>query len=147
MNLRTGAYDRKLLEVFGIEFIEPALPPLCRSMDCCGTVTDQVAEQTGLRAGTPVYGGMFDIDACALAVGAISSKELCMISGTWSINEFVSSEPIVSDAVQMNSLFCLDGKYLIEESSATSAGNSEWFLKKVLRLRPDDGMSIYEQAN
>ena len=70
-----------------------------------------------------------------------------MISGTWSINEFVSDAPVISREVQMNSLFCLEGKYLIEESSATSAGNSEWFLKRILRAVPAEGKSIYDLAN
>lgn len=147
MNLRTRDYDPQLLQIFGIGFAEDKLAPLCDTLQCCGTVTKAAAEQTGLAEGTPVFGGMFDIDACALAVGAVTPKELCMVSGTWSINEFVSDEPILNGNVQMNSLFCLDGKYLVEESSATSAGNSEWFLKQILRADNWDCPSIYERAN
>ena len=147
MNLRTQDYDPELLRIFGIEFAEGKLPPLCSSLDCCGHVTEKAAAETGLAAGTPVFGGMFDIDACALAVGAVTPKDLCMISGTWSINEFVSDAPVISGDVQMNSLFCLDGKYLIEESSATSAGNSEWFLRKILHAEDWKDGSIYARAN
>lgn len=147
LNLNTRDYDPELLRIFGIEFVQDALPPLCESTQCCGTISEAVAEETGLAPGTPVFGGMFDINACALAVGAVTTRDLCMISGTWSINEFVNDTPILSDDVQMNSLFCLDGKYLIEESSATSAGNNEWFLKKILRSEGEQGKSVYELAN
>ena len=144
MNLRTRDYDPALLDLFGLRFVKDALPPLCGSLEPCGQVTAQAGAETGLLPGTPVYGGMFDIDACALAVGAVTPRELCMITGTWSINEFVSPVPVLSGQVEMNSLFCLGGQYLIEESSATSAGNNEWFLKKILGQSGED---IYARAN
>lgn len=147
LNLRTRDYDRRLLELFGIEAAQPALPPLRRSMECCGRVTANAAAETGLCEGTPVYGGMFDIDACALAVGAVTDQDFCMISGTWSINEYVSDTPVIGEDMRMNSIFCLDDRYLVEESSATSAGNSEWFLKQILQMVPDSGKSVYELAN
>lgn len=52
----------------GLECIAPALPPLCTAAEICGYVTEEAAAACGLPAGTPVIGGMFDIDACALAV-------------------------------------------------------------------------------
>ena len=144
MNLVTRDYDPELLELFGIGFVQNALPPLCGSLEPCGQVTAEAGAVTGLLPGTPVYGGMFDIDACALAVGAVTPRDLCVITGTWSINEFVSPAPVLSDQVEMNSLFCLGGQYLIEESSATSAGNNEWFLKKILGQTGD---GAYDRAN
>lgn len=148
VNLRTRTYDKRLLELFGIEFAWEMLPPLCESTQLCGYVNPQAAMECGLAEGTPVYGGMFDINACALAVGAVQSSQLCMIAGTWSINEYVSPEPVCDGSVALNSLFCMGENYLIEESSATSAGNNEWFLKKILRLKPDaEGAPVYEEAN
>ncbi|MDR1621277.1 MAG: carbohydrate kinase [Synergistaceae bacterium] len=132
LNLRTREYDRHLLELFGIEEILEALPPLCGSADVCGRVTREAAEACGLMEGTPVAGGMFDIDACALATGVVDPQNICMIAGTWSINEYLRSEPVTDGRVLMNSLFCLPEYYLIEESSPTSAGNNEWFARQLL---------------
>ena len=146
MNLNTKSYDRELLRLFGIEWIWDALPPLRESGELCGCVTEAAAAECGLAAGTPVYGGMFDINACALAVGATGRDQICMIAGTWSINEYVSDEPVTDRTAAMNSLFCQGGKYLIEESSPTSAGNLEWMLRRILRLETD-GRSVYEEAN
>ena len=132
LNLHNGQYDDELLRLFGIEDIKGALPPLCESAKICGYVTEEAAERCGLYPNTPVIGGMFDIDACALAVGLTDESDICMIAGTWSINEYLRKTPVLTGKVKMNSLFCLPEYYLIEESSPTSAGNNEWFIRRLL---------------
>ena len=127
LDLYSSQYDPWLLEQFGIPEMADCLPPICRSSEVCGTVTADCAAQTGLRAGTPVVGGMFDIDACAIASGCIHAGDMCLIAGTWSINEYVSDTITADHSVSMNSIFCDPRYYLAEESSATSAGNLEWF--------------------
>ena len=151
MNLHTRQYDRELLRLFGLEEIEPTLPPLCLASEICGRVSEEAAVRCGLLPGTPVIGGMFDINACALAAGVTDPETLCMIAGTWSINEYIRREPVTDGTVLMNSLFCLPEYYLIEESSPTSAGNNEWFVRTLLpELRAEaeaKGTSIYEILN
>jgi L-xylulokinase len=132
LNLRTRAYDRRLLTLFGVEEVAEALPPLCGSAEICGQVSEEASAACGLLAGTPVAGGMFDIDACAIATGVVDPQNICMIAGTWSINEYLRAEPVTDGRVLMNSLFCLPEYYLIEESSPTSAGNNEWFVRTLL---------------
>ena len=146
LNLYTANYDDDLLELFGLKEIRDRLPPLCYAGQICGTVTPEAAQQCGLQSGTPVAGGMFDIDACALAAGVTDPEYICMIAGTWSINEYVRREPITDGRVLMNSLFCIADYYLIEESSPTSAGN-EWFLHQVLPENRRAEKSIYQIAN
>lgn len=132
LNLHTGEYDRELLALFGLEDMMDALPPLCRAADIAGYVTREAAGQCGLCPGTPVIGGMFDVDACALAVGITDDRHFCSIAGTWSINEYIGRAPVLDGSVAMNSLYCLPGYYLVEESSPTSAGNNEWFIWQLL---------------
>ena len=131
MNLHTRQYDPRILELFGLSELMDALPPLRLSTDICGTVTAEAARKTGLLEGTPVAGGMFDIDACALAAHVADEDHVCMIAGTWSINEFIRRTPVLDGTVMMNSLFCIPEYYLIEECSPTSA-NNEWFLKTLM---------------
>lgn len=57
---------------------------------------------------------------------------LCAVTGTWSINEYISRSPVAPDGTTLNSLFCLPEYYLIEESSPTSAGNLSWAVKRFL---------------
>lgn len=78
-------------------------------------------------------------------------EKLCVIAGTWSINEYIAKEPVTNKTVLMNSLFCLPGYYLVEESSPTSAGNHEWFTKMFLRELEDEAKkrktSVYRIAD
>lgn len=131
VNLKTGNYDPALTALFGISEINDCLPEIRSPFAIRGYITQDAARQTGLDAGTPVSCGMFDIDACALSAGAVNAGDICMIAGTWSINEYISCAPVLH-GVAMNSLYCVDGMYLAEESSAASAGNLEW-VRGILR--------------
>jgi len=129
LNLATRKYDKELLELYGLETVWDALPPLKHSFDPCGKITAEAAKLTGLMEGTVVAGGMFDIDACAIAMDIINDENIAVIAGTWSINEYISKTPILNKSVMMNSLYCMDGYYLVEECSPTSAGNLKWFME------------------
>jgi len=128
INVGTADYDDEVLEAFGIAEMRGLLPPLVRSADICGEVTPEAAEATGLAVGTPVAGGMFDIDACGLSTGLTSEAPLCMIAGTWGNNQYISRTPVVDEDVFMTSCYAIPGFYLMLEGSATSASNLEWFV-------------------
>lgn len=131
MDVKNARVDPALLDALGIGEAAEMVAPLCASFDLCGHVTPQAAQLTGLCPGTPVAGGMFDIDACAVAMDITSPDQLCTITGTWSINEFISPQPKLHTQVAMNSLYAIPGYYLLEECSPTSAGNLEWALKQL----------------
>ncbi|MDR2520940.1 MAG: carbohydrate kinase [Spirochaetaceae bacterium] len=133
MNIRDARFDRDMLEAFGIGEVYEKIAPLKYSQDLCGCVSREAAALTGLCEGTPVAGGMFDIDACAIAMDVTSPDDFCTIAGTWSINEYVASEPVraTGDGGElMNSLFAIPGLFLVESCSPTSAGNLDWFLDR-----------------
>jgi len=132
LNLQTRQYDSELLDIYGLSDIRDALPPLKRSFDLCGTITGEAAELTGLELGTVVAGGMFDIDSCAIAMDITNEENIAVIAGTWSINEYISKEPVLDKSVMMNSIYCMDDYYLVEERSPTSAVNLSWFMEKFM---------------
>ncbi|MGI6403375.1 MAG: FGGY-family carbohydrate kinase [Oscillospiraceae bacterium] len=148
MDIRHVRFDPKMLEAFGIGEVYEKLPPLCYSSEVAGYVTAQASQLTGLPQGTPVAGGMFDIDSCAIALDVTHPEALCTIAGTWSINEFISREPIVDGSIAMNSLYAIPGYYLIEECSATSAGNLEWLIQNCLENEPiSKGKKLYQHID
>ncbi len=151
VNLTTGDYDKELLDLFGLGMIYDKLPPLKVSSDVCGYITEEAAAKTGLKAGTPVAAGMFDVNACGIASGLSGEEEMCMVAGTWSINEFIRKTPVTNGTVALNSFFCMPGYYLVEESSPTSAGNMEWFIRNLMSFEREnakaEGGSVYDITN
>ena len=150
-NLTTGKKDRALLAQLGIEEMFDCIPSVKSADEHCGTLSEAVAEEIGLPKETVVAGGMFDIDACALSVGLLDEQDVCVIAGTWSINEYLSDHPVNDGSVSMNSYAFLPGRYLVEECSPTSAGNLDWVLgtfgiekdfkaldREIARIRPQD---------
>lgn len=151
MNVRDVKYDKNLLKEFGLEEALSKLPPLKYSSEVCGYVTPQAAKLTGLTAGIPVAGGLFDIDASAIATGITDDEKLCIIAGTWSINEYISKKPVVSRDLFMTSLYCMEGYWLTTEASATSASNLEWFVTQFMgeeKIKGKEaGKSVFDYAN
>jgi len=151
LNVRNADYDQEILDAFGIGEMRGLLPPLVRSADICGEVTPQVAAETGLAAGTPVAGGLFDIDACALSSAITDESQLCMVAGTWGNNQYISRTPVTDDAVFMTTCYAMDGYYLMLEGSATSASNLEWlvteFFQAERQAAAERGSSVYDVCN
>jgi L-xylulokinase len=151
VNMKTKDYDRELLQYFGLSEIYDKLPPLKYSADICGYITREASEQTLLPEGIPVAAGMFDVDACGIASGLGDEEKMCMIAGTWSINEYIAKEPVTNGTVALNSMFCIPGYYLVEESSPTSAGNMEWFIQMLMDyekvVAENVGRSVYDTTN
>ena len=122
-------YSRGLLELYGIPEILDALPPLALSHEIIGRVTAEAARATGLAEGTPVAGGMFDVDAGAVGSGVIEPGTLCIIAGSWSINEVLIDRPVEDRDLAMVSIAPIPDRWLVLEASATSATNLEWFVQ------------------
>jgi len=151
MNVAEGQYDSAVLDAFGLTELSHLLPPLRRSEEICGRLTAQAATETGLAQGTPVAGGLFDVDACVLAAGLLDEAPLCIVAGTWSVNQFVSQTPVVHEDVFMTSRYCVPGYYLTLEASPTSASNLEWFVTQFFQAEREaaerSGASVYDLCN
>lgn len=151
INVRDGDYDEALLAWWGLDELASKLPPLKESTQCCGYITDQAAALTGLRAGTPVSGGVFDISASSVASGINGLNKLAIVTGTWSINQYVTDRPVIDEALFMTSVYPIAGKWLITEASPTSASNLEWFINNFMDGDKKDaaasGGSVYERCN
>ena len=148
VNLHTRSYDREILSLLGLSWAWEKLPPLADSFACCGRVTEEAAALCGLAPGTPVAAGLFDIDACAIAMNVTDGSTIASIAGTWAINEYIAAAPVLDRSVKMNSLYCLPGYYLVEESAPTSASNLEWFVGNFLQeTAREKGKPLYDTAN
>jgi len=129
MNVESGKYDRDVLKRLGVEDCIDKLPRnIAGSTQECGRVHVAAAAETGLAEGTPVSVGIVDFTSCAIATGVLDPDKLCMIIGTWSINECISKILPENESLFMACRYCLPGYYLLLEGSVTSASNLQWFL-------------------
>lgn len=151
MNLDTEQYDPFIFDALGIMDCFDKMPEVLPSTTIAGCITKEMAEATGLKEGTPVAAGYFDIDANALASGILSDDELCLIAGTWSINEFLTRTAAarIEEKTNIATLSYLDGHYLMEDSSPTSAANFNWYISNVIRKYAPDlaNEEIYTLCN
>ena len=151
MDVRNRCYSRTLMDLYGLLDAFAALPSLQHGHEICGRVTPSAAQETGLAAGTPVVGGLFDVDASAIGAGAINSNQACLVMGSWSINDVITTVPIVDPSLFMTTLFAIPGLYLTIEGSATSATNLEWFVNQCCGDERAEarrrGISVYEICN
>ena len=128
MDVGNKCYSRELLDLYDLAELFDALPPLKQSSEVAGQVTETAAAETGLAVGTPVVGGLFDVDASAIGAGVISPNQACLVMGSWSINEVITVEPIIDPGLFMTTIFADPALFLTIEGSATSATNLEWFV-------------------
>ncbi|NNN43976.1 MULTISPECIES: FGGY-family carbohydrate kinase [unclassified Vibrio] len=127
-NSITGQYDQALLATFGIEEIWEALPPIIKPQQQAGKITAEVALETGLAVGTPVFGGLFDVVSTAICSGINSSEEaLNYVMGTWSVTSGIAKQVTKDNYPFVYGHYAIDDEYIIHEASPTSAGNYEWF--------------------
>lgn len=143
LDLAARRYDRALMEAYGLADCMDLLPSLIESADIAGTVTDEVAKETGLAAGTPVIGGLFDVVASALGSGVSRTGSASIIAGTWSINQIIIDGPDLDGPVFMSSTFD-HTRYMAMENSATSAANLEWLVREFVEGQHAEGMSPFD---
>lgn len=132
-DVQTKELDPSLFDYFGIRRWMEKIPEFCESIDVAGTVTAEAAALTGLKEGTPVAGGMMDVAAGALAAGLVDEGNLCVITGTWSINETLSRQPRFDTTVFWTTPYPVPGTWLVMEGGPNGVSNLDWYIKSIIR--------------
>ncbi|MCY1316567.1 L-xylulose/3-keto-L-gulonate kinase [compost metagenome] len=136
-------YDDGLMKAYGLHDCMDLLPDLAESDAIVGRVSEEAAVQTGLAAGTPVVGGLFDVVASAIGSGVTKTGAASIIAGTWSINQVIIDQPDLSNPIFMFSTFDRN-RYMAIEASATSAANLEWLVRELFPHDGKDGRSPFD---
>jgi L-xylulokinase len=147
INTRDRKIDAAMLDLVGLGFLAEKMPPLKYATDLCGEITAKAAGETGLKAGTPVAAGCYDIDSAGLATGLTDEKVMNVIVGSWANNQFISKTPLVSEDFFSTTVYAIEGYYLMLEGSATGAINLEWFVERFMAADKKEakaqGKSVY----
>ncbi|QYK40345.1 MAG: carbohydrate kinase [Paracoccaceae bacterium] len=131
LRLPEATYDPALMALYGLADAMPLLPPLARPTSVTGAVTEHAAAETGLRPGTPVVAGYFDVVASALGSGAVGDGAASVVLGSWSINQIFGAVPLRDPRVFMVTAFG-PGRFGSMDNSATSAANLEWYVRTLV---------------
>jgi L-xylulokinase len=127
------------------------LPPLAPGAEVAGHVSASAARATGLKQGTPVVRGVYDVVGCALATGVEQSSQLAAVAGTFSIHSTLHRTPALDPLPHIQTPYPIPGLILATTATPTSASNLEWFCKTFMRLELDQaraaGRSIYDVCN
>lgn len=121
------AYSEAALAAYGIEAVAAKLPPMHRATDVAGGVRPEVAVATGLRSGTPVVIGAHDVVATTLGLGAGAPNEICVIAGTFGMNQLISPTRVLSDVAQSRPWIEPDA-WAVMSGSPSSVSSFEWYV-------------------
>jgi L-xylulokinase len=148
INTRDRKIDAAMLDIVGLGFLSEKLPPLRYATEQCGSITQEAAGETGLKAGTPVAAGCYDIDSAGLGTGLADESLMNVIVGSWANNQFISREPVISEDLFSTTVYAIEGYYLMLEGSPTGAMNLEWFVDNFMQAEKKtaeaSGESVYK---
>lgn len=145
LRLPEAQYDAELMSLYGLSDALSLLPRLCLPTDVVGHVTSAAAATTGLREGTPVVAGYFDVVASALGSGAVGTGAASIVLGSWSINQVFADAPSSDPSVFMVAAFG-PNRFANMDNSATSAANLEWYVRTLIEREGHHG-DAFAQLN
>lgn len=140
-----GRLDRRLENIVG----QKLGTDIKKMWECAGYITEEAAERTGLKAGTPVMPAFVDAHAALPALGITSPGKLLLIMGTSTCHILLGEKEIyvpgisgyVKDGI-------VDGFYAYEAGQACVGDSFDWFVKKCVphsyfEEAKEQGISIY----
>jgi autoinducer 2 (AI-2) kinase len=103
------------------------LPPVVDPGTVVGQVTPAAAEQTGLRAGTPVVAGGGDTQMGLLGAGTVGG-EYTVVAGTFWQNTVLLPEPLVDPQARLRTLcHVTPGEWMLEGIGFYCGMSMRWF--------------------
>ena len=118
-------FSHKMCKMFGIK--ESLLPPIIRSTDMVGGLTEQAAAELGLAPGTAVFGGGGDSSLIGVGAGCVNPGDTHIYSGTsgWVIT--VTDKQMVDVTAMIAAITgAQDGKFNYFAEMETAGKCLEW---------------------
>jgi L-xylulokinase len=151
ISVSRAAISREAFEVAGLQAWLDRLPPIGSPLEVVGGVGAEAAAATGLRAGTPVVRGVYDVVGCSLASGVERPDQLAAVAGTFSIHSTLHARPALDPLPTIQTPYPVGGQVLATTATPTSASNLEWLCKTMLSAEAEraflEGRSVYEVCN
>jgi xylulokinase len=108
------------------------LPPTFEGHETTSDVSQEAAELTGLRAGTPVAAGGGDQSAQAVGVGAVRPGTIAVTLGTSGVVFAATESPLIEPAGRLHA-FChaVAGRWHLMGVMLSAAGSLQWYHDKL----------------
>lgn len=140
-NAATGTVSERQLDDLGIP-VERA-PRVCSPWDVVGHLTPEMADRTGLAAGTPICAGAGDVMQSNLGAGLTRPGMATDVAGTASILTVGVTEPspsITAVPGMLYSLATIPGQALYWGYVKAGGMSLRWFRDEILGRHGDDDM-------
>lgn len=133
-----SCFSKSLCKMYGVRYEH--LPLIISSTDKAGGLTLKAAEQLGLLAGTPVFGGGGDASLIGIGAGAIAEGKTHIYSGTSGWVSTVVNRPMVDTNAMIAAVVGANPGYYNYFSELETAGKCLEWVKDHLAL---DEIDIY----
>ncbi len=126
MNLAERGWSMEVLSELGIPV--GWLPPLYEGPQIAGSITEQAAHITGMKAGTPVVAGGGDQAAQAVGVGAVKEGIVALTLGTSGVVFATADGPFIEPQGRLHA-FChsVPEKWHLMGVMLSAGGSLRWY--------------------
>ena len=140
MNVRKQEWSKPMLQAF--DLMEEILPPIVQSAQVTGTITPEVAELTGLKAGTPVVGGGADNACGAVGSGVVTPGRGMVSLGTSGVILAHLAEPkLISKGTIHMFNSCVPGQFYMMGVMLSAGLSFSWFKNQFAPDETYDGLT------
>lgn len=132
LDIHTMEYSDELFEIFGIAECKEKWPPLKRTVHNSAPLSAQGAFDLGLREGTPVTAGPFDMPACAVGMGVLHPGTVGIVMGTSNIvcYPITHSREHMPKSLTTTIPHVCDGRWLRLTGTMTCTPNFDWAISR-----------------
>ena len=135
MNVQTKEFAYELLDALELGEYKHLLSPAIKPYEVAATITDEIAEITGLNKDTPVIGGAIDVMATVLGAGAINNGDTCSILGTTCATMIVSETCEPGKENTRFELHPIDDLYVNLQPTMSGTPNIDWVVDNISDTR------------
>lgn len=150
MNIAERCWSAEVLEK--LEINPDWLGKLYESCEVTGTVLPEIAEQTGLAAGTIIVGGAGDNAAAAVGTGVVKDGAAFTTIGTSGVVFAHSSQMCLDPAGRVHTCCCaVPGAWHVMGVTQGAGLSLQWFrnqfCKDMIREAEEQGIDVYDLVN
>ena len=143
-NLQSKRWDTWIMRFMGVD--PGKFPPLVRSIDQVGGLTEEAAAHLGLLAGTPVFAGAGDALVAAVGSGASGDGQGHLCLGTSGFYGVITEKRLTGHNGIATLQAADPARLLLIGASETSAACLKWAAKELYRADENDG-AVYRQMD